>query len=165
MIHKTLFSLPKLTWGSITLLFDIAFINPSFNLFFAVIGAILLDFVTGVTKAKFQKKERTSEGYRKTVVKVMQYMIPILVLWVASKRVPGYETSLKQMAGWLMLFILYIEITSIFENLYEIDQTSVIARFLYKPALKILKFGIENNPVSKAAEKIPDPADNQIRQP
>lgn len=153
MIHKTvLFTTAKLFWGG-TLLFIDIIAAPSFNMLFVVLGAIGMDFVTGVTKAKFNKTARTSEGYRKTIVKVMQYLVPILVIWVASKRVPGYEKTLKEIAGWLMLFITYIEATSIFENLYEIDKKSVIGKYVYRPALKILKFGIENNPVVKAAEK------------
>lgn len=113
MIHSTLFSTAKIFWG-VTLLFIDVLIHPSFNMFFVVLGAILLDFITGIAKAKFQKIARTSEGYRRTVVKLMQYIVPILVIWIASKRVPGYEATLKEIGGWLMLFITYIEVTSIF---------------------------------------------------
>ena len=133
MIHSTLFSTAKIFWG-VTLLFIDVLIHPSFNMFFVVLGAILLDFITGIAKAKFQKIARTSEGYRRTVVKLMQYIVPILVIWIASKRVPGYEATLKEIGGWLMLFITYIEVTSIFENLYEIDKKSVIGKYVYKPA-------------------------------
>lgn len=153
MLNKTVFSMAKISWGGILLFVDLI-INPTFSLFFIVLGAVILDFITGITKAKFKNVERTSEGFRKTVVKLMQYTIPIFVLWVGSKRVPGYEATLKQICGWLMLFILYIEVTSIFENLYEIDKTSTISKFLYKPVLKILKFGIEHNPVVDAANKV-----------
>lgn len=153
MIQTTLFSTAKIFWGG-TLLFIDIMIHPSFNMFFVVLGAILLDFITGIAKARFHKVARTSEGYRKTVVKLMQYIVPILVIWIASKRVPGYEKTLKEIGGWLMLFITYVEVTSIFENLYEIDKKSVIGKYVYKPALKILKFGIEHNPVTAAADKI-----------
>lgn len=153
MIQTTLFSTAKIFWGG-TLLFIDVMIHPSFNMFFIVMGAIGLDFITGVAKAKFNKVARTSEGYRRTVVKLMQYIIPILVIWISSKRVPGYESTLKEIGGWLMLFITYIEATSIFENLYDIDKKSVISKYVYKPALKLLKFGIENNPVTKAAEQL-----------
>ena len=156
MFSKTiLFSTAKLFWGGTLLFIDAAgIIAPSFNMLFVVLGAIVLDFATGIVKAKAKGNARTSEGYRKTVVKLMQYLTPILVIWVASKRVPGYEDTLKQVAGWIMLFITYIEITSIFENLYEIDNKTVISKYVYKPALKLLKFGIENNPVSKAADEL-----------
>lgn len=154
MLSKTvLFSTAKIFWGG-TLLFIDVITAPSFNMLFVVLGAIALDFITGIAKAKSKKVARTSEGFRKTVVKLMQYLVPILALWVASKRVPGYETTLKEISGWLMLFITYIEVTSIFENLYEIDNKTVISKFVYKPALRLLKFGIENNPVTKAAEEL-----------
>lgn len=165
MIQKTvLFTTAKLFWGG-TLLFIDVITAPSFNMLFVVMGAIGLDFITGIAKAKAKKVARTSEGFRKTVVKLMQYLVPILVLWVASKRVPGYEASLKQISGWLMLFITYIEITSIFENLYEIDNKTVIAKYVYKPALRLLKFGIENNPVTKAAEELEKKEAEQTTKP
>ena len=53
-----------------------------------------------------------------------------------------------------MYFILYIEITSILENLYKVDGTSSIAKYIYKPLLTILKFGLENNPILDAADKL-----------
>lgn len=153
MISKTIISMPKLLWGGILLFVDIM-ANPSFKLFFIVLAGIVLDFITGIIKAKMNNKARTSEGYRKTITKVMQYITPILILWAASKYIPGYEKELKEISGWLMMFVIYVEVTSIFENLYEIDKISPIAKYLYKPALKILKFGIENNPVNKQAENI-----------
>lgn len=153
MIHKTLFSMPKLLWGGVMLFIEVI-TKPTLGLMYVVAGAIVLDFLTGVAKAVMKKEARTSEGYRKTVIKFMQYIIPIVLLWLASYRIPNYKQSLQEMAGWLMLFVLYIEFTSIMENLYEIDKKSVIAKYLYRPALKILKFGIHNNPVTKAADKL-----------
>lgn len=165
MVHKTvLFTTAKIFWGGALLFIDVI-TAPSFNMLFVVMGAIALDFITGIAKSKSKKVARTSEGFRKTVVKLMQYLVPILVLWVASKRVPGYETALKEISGWLMLFITYIEVTSIFENLYEIDNKTVIAKYVYKPALKLLKFGIENNAVVKAAEKLDEKENPKTTQP
>lgn len=146
---------PKLLWGGILLGIDLM-ISPSFNLLTVVLILIALDFITGITKAKMKKKDRTSEGYRKTITKLLQYLVPILVLWVAGKYIPEHKAMLQSASGYVMMFICYIEATSIFENLYEIDKTSVISRFLYKPMLKILKLGIEKNPVTEAADKIPD---------
>ena len=143
----------KLIWAS-ALLFIEFFTKPTFSVFGVVLAAIALDFLTGVAKAKFKKLARTSEGYRKTVVKLMQYMIPILILWGAGRYIPEYKLRLQQASGWVMMFIIYIEVTSIFENLYEIDKKSMIGRYLYKYALVILKFGLENNAVKKAADDI-----------
>lgn len=145
----------KITWAAILLWFDF-FMAPSFNLFGVVLAVMAIDLVTGLTKAKFKKIERTSEGLRKTIVKLMQYIIPIFIFWGAGRFIPEYKDRLQQASGWVMMFIIYIEVTSIFENLYEIDKKSIISKFLYKPALKILKFGIENNAVTAAAEKVPE---------
>ena len=143
----------KIFWGGILLFIDIMTL-PTFKLFYVLVAAIGIDFVTGIIKAKMQKKARTSQGYRKTVVKLMQYIVPVLVIWMGSKNIPEYANTLKEIGGWLMLFIIYIEFTSILENLYEIDQKSIIAKYVYRPGLKILKFGIENNQMVKAADEL-----------
>lgn len=143
----------KLAWASMLLFIDFL-AKPTLSLFTVVMILIALDFLTGVTKAKLKKQDRTSEGYRKTVTKLLQYMIPILVLWGASKFLPENKEMLQKIAGWVMMFINYIEATSIFENLYEIDKNSIISKFIYRPALLILKFGIEHNPVTKAADQL-----------
>ena len=143
----------KLAWASILLFIDLI-VQPTLQLLGVVGILIALDFVTGVTKAVISKKQRTSEGYRKTIIKVMQYVIPIIAIYIGAKYIPEYSQTLTDINGYLMLFICYVEVTSIFENLYEIDSKSPIAKYLYKPALKILKFGLHNNEVAKAADNI-----------
>lgn len=150
MLHA---KLAKITWGFVLLGVEII-THPSLNLLFVIGIAMFIDFITGVLKSKFEGKEITSEGFRRTVIKVLQYAIPILVLWGAGKYIPEYKNRMKEFSSYLMIFILYIEVTSIFENLYKIDSKSTIAKFLYRPALKVLKFGIENNPVADAANKL-----------
>lgn len=143
----------KLLWGVALLGIDLL-VKPTFSLFTVVLIAICLDFATGLMKAAFKKEARTSQGYRKTVVKISQYMIPILLLYIAGKQIPEHAALLKQASGYLMMFIIYIEATSVFENLYEIDKKTVVSKFLYRPALMILKFGIEKNAVVAAADKL-----------
>lgn len=156
----------KILWGVALLGIDLM-VNPSLNLLKAVGIAIVLDLATGILKAKMRKQARTSKGYRKTMVKLSQYLVPVLILSLAGKWIPEKADLLNSAAGYVMMFIIYIEVTSIFENLYEIDKTSTIAKYLYRPALVILKFGIEHNPVTKAADNIvnekpvSDPASNK----
>lgn len=145
----------KVFWGA-TLLFLDFFMNPTFSLFGVLMAVIGIDFLTGVVKAKFKKLARTSEGYRKTVTKLLQYIVPVLILWGGGRFIPEYAERLKQASGWVMMFIIYIEVTSIFENLYEIDKKSPISKYLYRPALVILKFGLEHNAIEQAAEKLKD---------
>lgn len=144
---------PKLIWAGILLGIQVI-VKPTFNFFFVVIIAIAIDFLTGIVKAKLKKQARTSTGYRKTVTKLLQYIVPIIALEIGAKNIPEKSKLLHDCSGYLMYFILYIEFTSIIENLYEIDSKSLIARFLYKPLLTILKLGIEKNAVVQAAEKI-----------
>lgn len=151
----------KITWAAILLWFEFL-VSPTFSLFGVLLIAIGVDFLTGIVKAKFRKVARTSEGYRKTIIKLMQYIIPVLILWGAGKYIPEYSLRLKQASGWVMMFVIYIEVTSIFENLYDIDNKSVIARFLYKPVLAILKLGLENNPINQAAKDIKTPDTPQV---
>jgi len=134
-----------------------------------VIALVVLDFITGVIKAKINKVARTSEGYRKTLIKIPGYIIVPVVLWLGGEYAKAHapmklgedagtmlqlSVILKSCSGWVMLFIMYIEIKSIFENLYEMDIKSPFNRYFIKPILAILSFGIENNPLNKAADKI-----------
>lgn len=159
MFTTSLFSTPKLAWAVFLLGIDFL-VKPTFSLFSVMGIAIVLDFATGLLKAMFKKEARTSKGYRKTVVKLSQYLTPVLILYIAGKFIPEHSVLLKQASGYVMMFVIYIECTSIFENLYEIDNKTVVAKFLYKPVLMLLKLGIENNPISKAAEA----ADNKGKQ-
>lgn len=153
-----------IAWGGVLLFIDVKFLTPKFELIWAVLGCIIIDFGTGVLKSVIHKRARTSQGYRKTAVKLSQYLIPVFVLfavtWVAKKNAPEYELTIRQVNGFIMYFIMYIELTSILENLYEIDSRSMIAKYVYKPLLKILKFGIENNPMLEAADKLKTEQEN-----
>lgn len=153
MIMSTTFLTAKFTWAAILLWFDF-FMKPSLSLMGVVMATVAIDFITGVIKARMQRKARTSTGYRKTLTKLSQYIVPVVVLYGASYYIPEYTERLRQASGFVMLFIIYIEVTSIFENLYSLDQKTPISKYMYKPVLTILKFGIEHNPVVEAAENI-----------
>lgn len=144
---------PKIVWAGILLGVEVI-LKPTLSLISVVFIAIAIDFLTGVVKAKFKKQARTSTGYRKTVTKLLQYIVPIIALEIGARNIPEIKNTLKQFSGYLMYFVLYVEFTSIIENLYEIDSKSMIAKFLYRPLLTILKVGIEKNPVTEAANKI-----------
>ena len=152
----------KITWAFILLGIEFL-VKPTLSLFTALMVVVTLDLITGIMKAKFKKEERTSDGYRKTIVKLMQYITPILLLWVSGRWIPEYKLELQSASGYVTMFVIYIEVTSIFENLYEIDKKSTIAKFLYRPALKVLKFGIENNPVTQAADKLENDKKSEVK--
>lgn len=165
-MNSLLFSSSKIVWGFILLGVDLL-MTPRMTTIGIIFTLVVIDFITGIAKAKIQKVARTSEGYRRTIIKVLQYLIIPVVFWLAGYYVKtnlvgspeDIETMkkvslmLEKIGGWLMLFIIYIEVTSIFENVYEIDKKGMFAKLL-KPILAILKFGFENNPIQRLADKL-----------
>jgi phage-related holin len=127
-------------------------------LIYSLLTAMAVDFITGVVKAKFKKVERTSEGYRRTVKKITQYFtaaaLAIGLQFLSKALWEAQSANMVYITMFVLVFIIYIEVTSIFENLYEIDSASPFAKYFIKPLLIILKFGIKNNPAQKAADSI-----------
>lgn len=157
--------LAKISWGFFMLGIDLI-ATPRVTTIGLIIVLVAVDFITGIIKAKMNRVARTSEGFRKTLTKIMQYTIVPLMFWIGDVYARSHASTapdpatmikvanlLKDSGGWVMLFIIYIEITSIFENLYEIDKKNAFANII-RPILVILKFGIENNPFRRAADKL-----------
>jgi hypothetical protein len=115
---------------------------PNANLLVYLAIAIALDFVTGVSKSIVKKQARTSTGFRKTIIKMLQYMgvmaVGILLQNAARENNWGGEGILSYFNDGLIVFMLYIEATSVFENLYACDQKSVISRMIISPIYKLL---------------------------
>ena len=136
---------------------------PNYSLLMWMAIAVVLDLVTGVAKAYSKGEARTSSGYRKTVVKVFQYLGALGAGVILANAGEGSNEQIKVLLNWvndgLVIFITYIEITSIFENLNELDKNSMISKYFFKPALKILTLQIKNNPIFREAEKQNEPAD------
>lgn len=138
---------------------------PKFPLLLVMAIAIVLDFATGVLKAYVKGEVRNSTGFRKTIVKFGQYagaIIAGIILAATADSNAGEATKLliHYINDGLVSFIIYIEITSVFENLNEVDKTTMFAKFFYQPALKVLTFEIKNSALNKASATIPtDPTD------
>lgn len=139
------------------LLFIKVTLLPSVSLLFYMAIAIILDFITGVLKAKVLKQVRTSAGYRKTVTKFLQYGGSIAVGLILANVGEGntseaFRAMLSYFNEGLILFIIYIETTSVFENLHAVDKSSMISRFFIAPVLKILTWQIKNNPIKELGD-------------
>lgn len=128
--------------------------TPHWHLLLAVILLVGLDFVTAMLKLKALKIEPNSQGYRKSISKFTQYGGVIIIsygLWFLFKaNLPNASIILNI----IMLAIMFVEVTSIFENLYEVDSKSYFGRYFIYPILKIMKFGMVKNPVMKQMEKM-----------
>lgn len=144
-----------------TIFFIKTVVFPDIDLLAWAIIAICVDFVTGILKARIKRVQRTSTGFRKTIIKLAQYGGAIIVGMVLSgiskvNEVEKATSLLNYFNNGLVSFIIYIECTSIFENLYEIDKTSYFGRYFVKNILNILTFQIKNNPSTQHNEKSTD---------
>jgi amino acid permease len=120
---------------------------------------VALDFLTGVAAAIKEKKVRTSHGFRRTIFKFLQYggaicVGVILGSTAAYNKMEGASSLISFLNDGLIVFIIYIEITSIFENLYRCDNSSKFSTFLILPVLKLLTFQIKNNPIAKQVSQL-----------
>lgn len=127
---------------------------PDYRLFLCVAFSILLDFITGIMKAKVAKEARTSGGFRKSIQKIAQYASCtigsfVLINLAAITRGHIDIQAAALIGNGLMVAIIYIEVTSIFENAYAINSDSLLSRYFIKPALNILTFQLKNNPATK----------------
>lgn len=141
---------------AILLLLKVTFL-PSVSLLFYMAVAIILDFVSGIVKAKVLRQVRTSSGYRRSVIKFLQYGGSIAIGLVLANAGEGttadsFKAMLSYFNDGLILFIIYIEVTSVFENLYAVDNKTLMSRYFIAPVLKILTWQIKNNPVIMQAE-------------
>lgn len=149
--------------------FKVSFL-PSAPLLFYMGVAILIDFITGIAKAKLLRIARTSKGYRKTVSKFIQYggALAIGVVLANIGEGPANDPTKVMIAYFnnaLIIFIIYIEVTSVFENLYAMDQKSVFSKYFISPMLRILTWQIKNNPIIEQAKKLREQKDEKAEKP
>ncbi|QJB39720.1 phage holin family protein [Chitinophaga oryzae] len=140
---KTKISFELLMASGVLAGFKFSFI-PSVNLLGWVFLAMVLDLVTGVIKAIVLKEARTSSGYRKTVVKFTQYAGAILVGIIMGNSL-SHDDVVQYVNDGLLVLLIYIETTSIFENLYAIDNSSPFSRYFIAPMLKLLTLAIQKS--------------------
>ncbi|HRH61414.1 MAG TPA: phage holin family protein [Chitinophagaceae bacterium] len=132
---------------------------PPADLLIGMALSMVLDFVTGIIKAIVQNKNRTSEGYRRTVIKFTQYggavALSMMINYFARTQ-PGlaqFSNISDYLGNGLLIFIIFIECTSILENMYAIDNGTPFSRYFIKPLLRLFTIQIKNNPVAKLDEE------------
>jgi Bacteriophage holin family len=143
----------KILGFSTLLFFKITFF-PSTNLMLWMLIAIVLDFVTGFAKAVATDKERTSKAFRQTIIKFLQYGGALAVSMIigntaSENKIDGLEKVMTYANDGLVIFIIYIEMVSILENLLIINGDSLISKYLFKPLHKLLTLAIKKNPINK----------------
>lgn len=150
------------------LLFIKLSILPNVNLLLWMGIAIALDFITGFSKAVLLNQNRTSSAMRKTVTKFLQYggglaVGTILTQSAEQNQLESAKIILSFFNDALIVFIIYIELTSILENLIAIDDKSIMAQYIFVPLHKLFTFQLKNNPVSQAAAKLEDPTQDSFK--
>lgn len=120
-------------WSSFSIIY-----HPSYNLLIWVFIAMMLDLLTGIIKAVMLRNARTSAGYRKTARKFTQYIGSILVSVILMNTFRQEHPVVQYVNDGLLILLIYIETTSIFENLYAMDSTSMFARYFIAPVLRLL---------------------------
>lgn len=123
-----------------------AIILPPPNLLIWLGVSMALDLVTGVAKSIKKGVPRTSTGYRRTVSKFIQYggaiAIGIVLANISDYKKDGDGSQLiyTYFSNSMLLFIIYIEITSILENLVEVSPESEFTKKFLTPVHKLFSF-------------------------
>jgi phage-related holin len=86
---------------------------------------LLVDFMTGVRKAKALKEKIQSRGFRRTISKMNDYCLAII-----SSQVFTWMLDLEfTLSYYVALFVCGIELKSIFENVSQTTGVDIIGYF------------------------------------
>lgn len=119
------------------------FVLPDKNMLAFLFILMTIDLCTGVTKAIFLKQNRTSSGFRKSIVKFYQYVGVICagMFLTSILKYKGFDNTyfiFDFVTHWVVIFLIYIETVSILENIQALDSKSKVAKFLFEPLLMLL---------------------------
>ena len=137
---------------------------PTVPLFVGLFAAIGFDLITGVAKARMKNELVTSYGYRKTIIKLSQYF-GTLVIVIGLRYLVTLQKDLALKIDYLdygiqavLIFAVFIEVTSSLENIAELDNKSPFSKYIIQPLLRLLTFQLKNNPFKRAADatKLPE---------
>lgn len=146
---------------SVVTLLDVTFklLLPKFSLLMWVLILMVADLVTGILKARLLKQEITSEKARRTIIKFLQYFgcLGLVVVMInQNHKDPVFVSVMDWAKDGVTILILYIELLSVFENLYEMDKTSRIAIYFIRPIYWLLSLAVRTNPAKKAQDAAKD---------
>lgn len=114
---------------------------PNPQLIFYLLGAMVVDLLTGLLKSWDSGVATTSTGFRKTVIKLGVYSCVILATWLLANLLSSIYGKLDYapMVNMVIGFLSFIELYSVFENIYAMAPNSALSRYIAKPFLKFLK--------------------------
>lgn len=141
---NTIMKYPLLAMLSITFAtITIQYMPTPLHLFWLA-SAVLLDLFTGLLKAWSKGQVTSSRGLRRTIIKIGSYVgtivgVCILVNVIAMNLNATNKIDLSFMLNWLMGFMIFIELYSVFENIDEAYPDSIFSKYISSPILKFLK--------------------------
>lgn len=123
--------------------------TPDGSLLIGLFILFVLDFAFGVTKATLTKQIRTSEGFRKTFTKFIQYggsiIIGMVLLNIKSVSESKFGNQYSSVFGDSMICIMiYIEVVSILENMEVIGNNNDFVKYFVRPVRRLITFQIKN---------------------
>jgi phage-related holin len=123
--------------------------TPDGSLLIGLLILFILDFGAGVTKAVLTKTIRTSEGYRKTFTKFIQYggsiLIGLVLLNLKSVSSSKFGNEYSGLFGDSMICIMiYIEVVSILENMEAMGNNNDFVKYFIRPIRRLITFQIKN---------------------
>ena len=131
-------------------------IVPKPALILLLLGAMILDLILGIWKSWSKGIATTSSGFRKTVNKLAAYMGAVLGMWflamLCSTIYKQTAFDYSHLVNGTIGFLTFIELYSIFENIYEIDPNSMLSRYFIKRVLKLLRGKLINDHPLKTIE-------------
>ncbi len=144
LTNKKLF-LASVAWGWLELAFF-----PKPMLLFFLAGTMIIDLITGLVKSWKNGVATNYQLLQKTVIKITMYCSVIISAWIMvnifntiNKSDINYAIFVNGLIGVLS----FIELYSIFSNIYEIDPKGPLSLYVVGPILKLLKSKLNNNPI------------------
>lgn len=130
---------------------------PNFSLLAWLGIAIMVDFLSAMGRSVILNEPRTSKKLQGTIKKFIMYFgaLSISIIFLHIKDLTGYGAELPiapYLNNGLVIFMVYVEMVSILENLIAIDSKDTLSVFILKPLHRLLTFQLKNNPIKKAAD-------------
>jgi hypothetical protein len=120
---------------------------PAPMLFFWLVIAVAGDLFTGLLKSWSKGTSTRSVGLRKTIMKIGIYVLTIVGVIVLVNMIgladKGNSIDLTYLIDFLLGFMVFIEIYSMFENISEAYPDSLLVKYLVAPIMKLLKGRLE----------------------
>lgn len=147
IVHYKPLLLTAFAWGW----FEVEFVPNAMRVFFLG-GAMAIDLATGLVKSWKKGEATTSAGFQKSVVKLSRYCSVIIATWFLANVMAGMSErhiDYSFLVNGTIGFLTFIEIYSIFENVYEIDTEGPLSKWFIGPVLRFLRGQLKNNPFNK----------------